>query len=477
MPDWRDDDFEDLDGGSTHDEGVRILGDDAAAEVPSRSRRRRRRGRGSARGEGETWSASSEGFAPPAEREVTSPSGLPHWSEPPTGEVPRSLGGEPPETSSSDEDFESWSTLATPRFRTGASDWAEGDFQEGDLVKDDATAVGALADDVGTAPPPRRRRRSGRARGVEPAPEAYDTELAEDEGGWVPGPPGALEGPPLRPRVEPTRHEPAADMATRVVTGTILGGIALVFFVIGRGASVFFVTVVVGLAAIELYEAFRRAGYHVATILGLLGCVAIVPVAYDQGERAFPMFLFLMVTFGMLWYLAEVVRSRPTVNVALTLLGFVYVGCLGAFGGMLLGLSRDGVGYLLGVVICAIGADVAGYAVGSSIGRTPLLPRISPNKTVEGLIGGAVAALFLGGLVGEVLHPWANGGIGDGLALGLVVAIMAPIGDLCASMLKRDLGIKDFSTFLPGHGGFLDRFDAVLFCLPAAYYLALYLAT
>nr|MBA2326061.1 phosphatidate cytidylyltransferase [Actinomycetota bacterium] len=108
--------------------------------------------------------------------------------------------------------------------------------------------------------------------------------------------------------------------------------------------------------------------------------------------------------------------------------------------------------------------------------RSKLAPRLSPNKTWEGLFAGMGASLVLGGVVSEVLGlaPW-DGKLSYGLALGAVVAIMAPIGDLCESMIKRDLGVKDLGTVLPGHGGILDRFDAILFCLPAVFYLVLQL--
>ena len=111
------------------------------------------------------------------------------------------------------------------------------------------------------------------------------------------------------------------------------------------------------------------------------------------------------------------------------------------------------------------------------MGRTPLLPRISPNKTVEGLVGGGITAIVLGAMVGAVLHPWADFGIGAGIVLGILVAITAPLGDLVESMIKRDLGVKDLGSFLPGHGGFLDRFDAILFVLPVAFYWAYHLFT
>jgi phosphatidate cytidylyltransferase len=94
---------------------------------------------------------------------------------------------------------------------------------------------------------------------------------------------------------------------------------------------------------------------------------------------------------------------------------------------------------------------------------------VSPGKTVEGVVAGGIAALVAGAIVGSKLTPW--GGVRHGLELGLVVAILAPVGDLFESMIKRDLSVKDSGTALPGHGGLLDRFDSLLIVLPAAYYL------
>jgi phosphatidate cytidylyltransferase len=200
-----------------------------------------------------------------------------------------------------------------------------------------------------------------------------------------------------------------------------------------------------------------------------------VPLAYDRDKAAFPMMIFLVVVFTMLWYLFEVMRARPTVNIALTLMVFVYVGCFGAFAGLLLA-PKNGVGYILGVLLCVIAYDVVGWFVGSTMGRTPLMPRISPNKTAEGLLGGMIACVVMGVIVVNVVNAW-DGGLFDGILLGVVIAVLAPLGDLVESMLKRDLGVKDLGTLLPGHGGVLDRFDALLFALPAAYYVALHIAT
>lgn len=467
MSDWQDNDRDDWASPERGAEGVRIVGegndrDDARAAprfaLPEDD-------------EGDTWSASDELGG----RESSGPVQMPHWSEPPTGEVPRIR----PMGDTSDEDFDSWGQITSPpgpRFRTDVGDWSEGDFAHGELAKDDSMSMGALADDYDDddeysdedemyGPPPRRGRRGGRRRG------------AEHDVGPPPGP-GDLEGHGGHEPVDVyDEHEAGPDVTQRVITGAVIGAIALGAFAAGRPVAMVLVTLIVGICAFELYEAFRKAGYQTATIMGLLGCVAIVPAAYEVGERALPIIGFLVFVFTMLWYLFEVVHARPTVNVALTVMVFLWIGGLASFAGIMLSIDPGGTGLLLGVVICAVGSDIVGYFVGSQMGSTPLMPRISPNKTLEGAIAGAISALVLGAIVGGALHPWADKGIGAGLALGLVVAITAPLGDLCESMIKRDLGVKDLGGILPGHGGFLDRFDAILFTLPAAYYLALELLT
>ena len=205
-----------------------------------------------------------------------------------------------------------------------------------------------------------------------------------------------------------------------------MAAIALAAFAAGRAPAMLLVTAIVGVCALELYSAFQRAGYHPATAVGLLGCVAIVPIAYNEGESAFPLVAILVVIFTFLWYMVEVVRARPSVNIGLTLLPFMLVGFFGAFAGLLLAPDPGGTGLLLGVLIPAVGCDVVGYFVGRSMGRTPLLQRVSPNKTVEGLVAGGLTAIVLGGVVGSVLHPWADKGIGAGIVLGIIVARHGP---------------------------------------------------
>jgi phosphatidate cytidylyltransferase len=161
-------------------------------------------------------------------------------------------------------------------------------------------------------------------------------------------------------------------------------------------------------------------------------------------------------------------------NIGVTVLTVGYVAVFGSFAALLL-RSPHGTGLLIAALLGPIFYDIAGLFIGRSMGRSPL-SSASPNKTVEGTIGGMVAAflvtwIVVGGVIGSGITPFNSGG--HALVLGLVLAGLAPLADLCESMLKRDLGVKDMGTILPGHGGVLDRFDSVLVALPATYYVAL----
>ena len=133
----------------------------------------------------------------------------------------------------------------------------------------------------------------------------------------------------------------------------------------------------------------------------------------------------------------------------------------------------NGVGMVLAAVLVTAGYDIGGLVVGRIIGRTPL-SAVSPNKTMEGRIGGMAVAFGVAVLIVGRITPFGQdpGDLGSAFVLGVVAALAAPLGDLCESMLKRDLGVKDMGSMLPGHGGLLDRCDALLFVLPATYFTA-----
>ena len=257
-----------------------------------------------------------------------------------------------------------------------------------------------------------------------------------------------------------------------VATGVGVAVVALACFAAGTVATVALAAVVVTLAAAECFAALRRTGAHPATLLGLFATAGLMVAAYAKGVAAFPLVIALTVVATMVWYLVGAQQGSPLRGITSTLFGFAWIGVLGAFGGLMLAPSqypnRHGIAFLLGAVVAVVGADVGALAVGTWIGRHPLAPRVSPNKTWEGFFGGLVLAVVLSVAITGHVHPWTPA---KAAILGLVAAVVGSIGDLCESLVKRDLGLKDMGSMLPGHGGVLDRVDALLFVLPATYYL------
>jgi phosphatidate cytidylyltransferase len=277
---------------------------------------------------------------------------------------------------------------------------------------------------------------------------------------------GAGGSASLRPRGSADRNLPLA-----IGVGVALAAAALILLNIGPAYGVAFATVIVTLCAGELFGALRKARFQPATLLGLVAVPGLVLAAYWRGEVALPLVLALTTAFTLLWFLVGVSRKEPTLNAGLTLLTVAYVGLFGSYAALMLRLP-DGTGLLLGTAVAVVANDVGALFAGRRFGRSPIAADISPNKTIEGALGGAVASIVVSFVVLDLigLHPWDAKG-GSALALGALVAVLAPIGDLVESMLKRDLDVKDMGSILPGHGGLIDRFDAVLFVLPAAYYL------
>ena len=379
---------------------------------------------------------------------------LPHWTEPPTGDV---TGGGPVVD-------DPWAGLeGTPRWSDDVPEDHESQQPVGDHVEaaavffDDGPlgSMGAAEFDPPLLPPD------------EPLP---------DPGGADEAPPGRASEPvppaPPRPGGGTGSRGGGRDLPLAIVSGVGLGALALVAFKIGAGATLALTTLLLVMAAAEFFLAVRRSGYQPASLLGITAVAALNLGAYWRFEAAVPLILALTVLFTLFWYLTGVDRQAPMLNVSVTLFGVVYVGFLGSFIGLML-TDPNGIGMLLAAVLCTIGYDTGGLVVGGMIGRNPL-SAVSPNKTMEGLIGGMIAAFAVAMLVVGRITPFGQdpGDLGSAFVLGLVVALAAPAGDLCESMIKRDLGIKDMGRILPGHGGLMDRFDALLFVLPATYYTA-----
>ena len=418
------------------------------------------------------------------------PPNLPHWTEPPTGEVPSVLTGRFGETDvdvadgdETGDDLAAWSALSggAPRWRDQHDAWDDAGFDDASVLAGSEPPLGALDE---------RRTGSIFEFDEDDDPDSFGDLGVNDEIAPIklkPSGGGGAGSRPPRPRpprptqtAAPRRGVNAAGTAPRDMQAAVglavgLGVLALILFKMGPAWSMIIATAVVLMAAAELYDVLRRAGYQPATLVGLAGTLGIMIATYQKGESAILLTIFLVIAATFLWYLARVVHARPTVNVAATLMAFMWTGVLGSYAALILGFGKGedhtGVALLLGVVIAVVANDVGAYFVGSRMGSKPLAPDISPHKTVEGVIGGALATIVFTVLILKFIpgvHPWDGG---KALWLAVVVSIAAPLGDLFESMIKRDLGIKDMGSILPGHGGVLDRFDAMLFCLPAAYYL------
>jgi len=411
-----------------------------------------------------------EDAEPPATPAPVAPPGaeLPHWTEQPTGEVPRILVSDEDED---EDDLEAWSALRRqPRWREG-NDWEEADFEADELAVAEDERLGAL-DDSRRPPEFSFDDEDEGFDDIEPAPAARSGASARGGRGGPTVPPA-----PRRVSSRPATAEPYdygerrsdRDMPIAIAVGVGLLLVALFCYWRGPGWFAGLATIVVLVAAVEVFDNFRRAGFRPATLLGLSGTFALMVGAYAKGERAIPLVLGLAVMFSMLWYLVGVVRARATANLGATLLGLLWVGFLGSFASLMLRYpDGDGRNFLLGTVLAVVANDVGARFAGRSFGKTPLMPEISPNKTVEGFFGGFLASLIVCLAVVGRLDPWS---FGSTFWLAVVASLVGPAGDLAESMVKRDLGVKDMGTLLPGHGGVLDRFDALLFALPAVYYL------
>lgn len=428
----------------------------------------------------------------------TSETEMPHWTSSATGEVPRVVIGAP------DDGDDSWSSYATsgPRWRDQASDWDGASFADlaADLGDDESVRVGALAPqvvdeetlthdeylgfddlDMPDAAPPQADHSKVSARGTAADPIRIGS---AERTGERPEPrgPAARRGPAITPgsggaaaATAPTAPTGPRDIRAAAQYGVGIAVFAALCLFFGKVTTTLLITVILFVSIGEFFSAVKKLGFSPLAPIGLAATAALPIAAATKGEAGIPIVLFLTLVVGALWYIVGVAEEHPMANLGVTLLGVVYVGVFGSFAALMLALP-EGIGgkdgaqgswVLLLAIFAAVFYDIGGLFGGRRFGKRPL-NAASPNKTVEGLLCGCGASFLIVLIVGQIVGPVSGLGL---VVVALGGALIAPVGDLTESLMKRDLGIKDFSDLIPGHGGVLDRFDSLLFVLPTAYFL------
>jgi phosphatidate cytidylyltransferase len=255
------------------------------------------------------------------------------------------------------------------------------------------------------------------------------------------------------------------SLTQAVVSAVVLVVLAIACYIGGPDWFFWLAATVLLAALFELVDAARAGGRRVVVPFALACGFALLTLAYYRPSDPELLVVAIGVTvFGSLVLALRPSRgSTPASDVAWTIMSVAWVGGAGAAAVSMLTLE-GGLNLLVGHVAVTALDDIGAYFVGVRFGAHKLAPSISPAKSWEGFLGGFAIALFAGMAFGALLDElsWL-----DGLAIATIIGLLAPAGDLAESMAKRELGIKDSGRLLPGHGGFLDRLDAMIFCAPA----------
>ncbi len=316
---------------------------------------------------------------------------------------------------------------------------------------------------IGDPARPVRSPRSGRTRrGLtfhDPAAEALDPGPAQD------GPADTGEAP-RDGTATPPKSRAGRNLPAAIGVGVGLGAVIVVSLFVYRPSF----AVIVGLAVLygcwELSRAVRAGGIHVSVLPLLVGGAAALVAAWERGTSGLVLAVLVTVVGILAWRLGDGADGYAR-DTGATVFALLYLPTLGAFA-VLLAHPDDGAARILAFVATVVCSDTGGYASGVFFGRHPLAPIVSKAKTWEGFAGSVLACSAAGVLFLTLTfhQQWWQG-----LLFGLAIVVTATVGDLGESMIKRDLGVKDMGSLLPGHGGLMDRLDSLLPCAAVAYLL------
>ena len=270
--------------------------------------------------------------------------------------------------------------------------------------------------------------------------------------------------------------------ATRMLTGTVIGLTALWCLLYGGIALLGLIVIFVYIGSKEYVQILENKGFYPSLKVMYYSDAIFAMLAYfDRFDLVAIAFTICSIS-AFLWVLFRG-RQPYIANVSTTILGFVYAGWFPLHlllirglnaenyqGFLKLNIQNDGLGYVVFLFTTIVLTDTGCYYFGKKFGNHKLAPVISPSKTVEGSICGAICAI----IGAEILGPFIHLGIYHCLILGFLCTLFAQLGDLSESLIKRDAGVKDSGTTLPGHGGFLDRTDSYVLTIPVMFYYLKY---
>ncbi|MEO6943038.1 MAG: phosphatidate cytidylyltransferase [Terrimesophilobacter sp.] len=339
-----------------------------------------------------------------------------------------------------------------------------------------------MPDDAGeVAPTPAKRRFSFRRADLEARADATREEIRAQV---------TATRAELRAQMESTRAQidhanekiearTGRNLPLAILIGLALGFAMLFSLIVVKELFMIVAAFLIGFTAFELASALRSSGRRVPRWPTVIAALATVPAAFYLGDGGKWLVSLAGIGFVVLWRVTELTDPKlrgPAREIWRDLAAGtfiqIYIPFLASFA-VLLDSKPGGEWWTLAFLILVISIDTGAYATGLTLGKHPMAPRISPKKTWEGFAG-SVATAFIAGILLSIFmihQPWWFG-----FVFGAVIVATATIGDLTESLIKRDLGIKDISTWLPGHGGFLDRMDSIVLSAAAAYVLFLLFA-
>lgn len=263
------------------------------------------------------------------------------------------------------------------------------------------------------------------------------------------------------------------DLGAAIGVGAGIGAVVLLTLFLYRPAFGLLVLIAVGAACYELTTALRSGGTSVAWWPLVAGGAAIMAAAWFYGLSGLAIATLLTFLVAIGWRMTRGIDGFVASAAASSLI-ILYVPFLAGFT-VLMANRPSGAAWILAWAIAVVSNDTGGYATGVLLGKHPMAPTISPKKSWEGFAG-SLAAASIGSVLMFVLALDAQWW--QGILFGVAIAIVATAGDFAESMIKRDLGVKDMSNLLPGHGGVMDRMDSLLFSAPLAWMLlTLFLGT